>query len=169
VEWGLAGETAVLGENLLFVHHKIPHDQTRARTPGRRGGKPATNRLSYGAALWVGFTSSSLQNCVGFVVLTTSSERAKTVHALDRSATVADTSSKRGLQNIVTRTRKATIFPAKHIFILLLNLFKITYSICHQKHTNNRKLPGAAVFSDGCNYNRLPHLQNLNQVSCLSR
>jgi hypothetical protein len=28
---------------------QIPHDQTRARTPGRRG-KPATNRLSYGAA-----------------------------------------------------------------------------------------------------------------------
>jgi hypothetical protein len=29
---------------------QIPHDQSRARTPGRRGGKPATNRLSYGAA-----------------------------------------------------------------------------------------------------------------------
>jgi hypothetical protein len=29
---------------------QIPHDQTRARTPDRRGGKPATNRLSYGAA-----------------------------------------------------------------------------------------------------------------------
>jgi hypothetical protein len=29
---------------------QIPHDQTRARTPGRRGGKPAINRLSYGAA-----------------------------------------------------------------------------------------------------------------------
>jgi hypothetical protein len=29
---------------------QIPHDQTQARTPGRRGGKPATNRLSYGAA-----------------------------------------------------------------------------------------------------------------------
>jgi hypothetical protein len=31
---------------------QIPHDQTRARTPGRRGGKPATNRLSYGAAFF---------------------------------------------------------------------------------------------------------------------
>jgi hypothetical protein len=30
---------------------QIPHDQTRARTPGRFGGKPATNCLSYGAAL----------------------------------------------------------------------------------------------------------------------
>jgi hypothetical protein len=32
-----------------FVHHKIPHGQTRAWTPDRRSGKPATNRLSYGA------------------------------------------------------------------------------------------------------------------------
>jgi hypothetical protein len=30
---------------------QIPHDQTRVRTPGRRDGKPATYRLSYGAAL----------------------------------------------------------------------------------------------------------------------
>jgi hypothetical protein len=50
----LAGETEVLGGNLPrrhSVHHKIPHDQTRSRTPDRRGGKPATNRLSYGAAI----------------------------------------------------------------------------------------------------------------------
>jgi hypothetical protein len=29
---------------------QIPHNQTRARTPDSRGGKPATNRLSYGTA-----------------------------------------------------------------------------------------------------------------------
>jgi hypothetical protein len=52
VEWRLAGETEVLGENLPqrhFVRHK-PH-LTR---PGFETGPPrwevATNRLSYGAA-----------------------------------------------------------------------------------------------------------------------
>jgi hypothetical protein len=56
VKWRFAGETEVLGENLSqrhFVHHKIPHNQTRAWTPDRSGGKPATNSLRYGAALWL--------------------------------------------------------------------------------------------------------------------
>jgi hypothetical protein len=47
VEWELAEETEVFGENLPhchFVHHKS-HMTWRSR-----GGKPATNRLSYGAA-----------------------------------------------------------------------------------------------------------------------
>jgi hypothetical protein len=52
VEWRLTGETEVLGENLAqrhFVNHKS-HMTSPGSNPGRLGGKPATNRLSYGAA-----------------------------------------------------------------------------------------------------------------------
>jgi hypothetical protein len=58
----IAGETEVLGENLHQRHcvpPQIPHDQVRFRTPDRSGGKPATNRLSYGAA-WVSIYWSSM-------------------------------------------------------------------------------------------------------------
>jgi hypothetical protein len=52
VEWWLAGETEVLGENLpqcRFVNHKS-HMLCPDANPDRRSGKPTTNRLSYGTA-----------------------------------------------------------------------------------------------------------------------
>jgi hypothetical protein len=48
----LAGETEVLAENLTrryFINHKS-HMPDPGVNPGRRGGKPATNRFSYGKA-----------------------------------------------------------------------------------------------------------------------
>jgi hypothetical protein len=54
VEWELAGETEVLGENLHqrhFVDHKSHMTwPDLGSKPGRRGGKPANNRPSYGTA-----------------------------------------------------------------------------------------------------------------------
>jgi hypothetical protein len=49
----LAGETEVLGENLPQRHFCPSQNPTwldLGLNPGLRGGKPATNRFSYGAA-----------------------------------------------------------------------------------------------------------------------
>jgi hypothetical protein len=53
MECRLAGKTEVLGENLSQRHFCSSQNPTWPDTglnPGRRGGKPATNRLSNGAA-----------------------------------------------------------------------------------------------------------------------
>jgi hypothetical protein len=53
MECRLAGETEVLGENLPqrhFCPSQNPTWPAPGWNPGRRGGKPATNRLRYGAA-----------------------------------------------------------------------------------------------------------------------
>jgi hypothetical protein len=53
MECRMAGETEVLGENRPH-RHLCPSQNPTSPDPdlnsGRRGGKPATNRLSYGAA-----------------------------------------------------------------------------------------------------------------------
>jgi hypothetical protein len=53
MECRLVGETEVLGENLPQRHFYPSQNPTwpgPGLNPGRRGGKPATNRLSYDAA-----------------------------------------------------------------------------------------------------------------------
>jgi hypothetical protein len=59
VEWELAGEADVLGENLpsATLSTTNPTWSDLGSKPGRRGGKPATNRLSYGTALFQSFIS----------------------------------------------------------------------------------------------------------------
>jgi hypothetical protein len=58
MECRLAGETEVLGENLPQRHFCPSENPTwpdPGFNPGRRGGKPATNLLSYGAATSLGY------------------------------------------------------------------------------------------------------------------
>jgi hypothetical protein len=53
MECRLAGETEVLGENLPQRHFCTSQNPTwpdPGLNPGRRGGKPASNRLSYDVA-----------------------------------------------------------------------------------------------------------------------
>jgi hypothetical protein len=52
VEWRLAGETDILEENMPRATLSTTNFTwlDPSLNPGRRGGKPATNRLSYGAA-----------------------------------------------------------------------------------------------------------------------
>jgi hypothetical protein len=47
------------GENPPLSPPQIPLDKTAGSNPGRRGGKPATNRLSYGAALSAHYNSAA--------------------------------------------------------------------------------------------------------------
>jgi hypothetical protein len=60
VELRLARETEVLGETcpsatLSTTNPTLPNPGSN---PGRRGGKPATNRLSYGAAFVIAYLDS---------------------------------------------------------------------------------------------------------------
>jgi hypothetical protein len=65
MECRLAGETEVLGENLPQRHYCPSQNPTwpdPVLNPRRRGGKPAINRLSYGAAI-LSFTMCLVSSC----------------------------------------------------------------------------------------------------------
>jgi hypothetical protein len=80
MECRLAGETEVLGENLPqrhFCPSQNPTCPDPSLNPDRRGGKPATNRLSYGAAQgytyrhrdrWEGFMESAVEMGSGAMI-----------------------------------------------------------------------------------------------------
>jgi hypothetical protein len=62
MECRLAGETEVVGENLPQRHFCPSQNPTwpdPGLNPGRRGVKPATNRLSYGVAKVGGYLHAS--------------------------------------------------------------------------------------------------------------
>jgi hypothetical protein len=66
-ECRLAGETGVIGENLPQRHFRPsqnPKWPDPGLNPGRRGGKPATNRFSYGAAITLTLKMSVLTPAV---------------------------------------------------------------------------------------------------------
>jgi hypothetical protein len=60
VERRLAGETEVLGENLPQLSTTNPTWLDPGSNPGRRGGKPATNCLGYGATSLMCLSTSDL-------------------------------------------------------------------------------------------------------------
>jgi hypothetical protein len=70
MECRLTGETEVLGRNLPQRHFCPSENPTwpdPGFNPGRRGGKTATNRLSYGAAIWGPLRLLSNGNCCPFL------------------------------------------------------------------------------------------------------
>jgi hypothetical protein len=67
MECRLAGETKVLEGNLLQRHFCPSQNSTwpdACLNPGRRGGKPATNCLSYGAAFQCWNSVRRFTNCL---------------------------------------------------------------------------------------------------------
>jgi hypothetical protein len=62
VEWRLAGETEMYSEKTCpsaTLSTTNPTSLDPVLNPGRRGGEPATIRLSYGTAQWISYLIST--------------------------------------------------------------------------------------------------------------
>jgi hypothetical protein len=113
VEGKLAGETVIFGENVP-QHHSVYHKFHMTR-PGLQPRQPRWEASDYLPELWLG---SSMPK-VGFVSTITMCERAKTVHALDRGATVTGYFS--GLYDIISQKIVPFITTAVNISICTFN------------------------------------------------
>jgi hypothetical protein len=119
VEW-LAGETEVLGETCPSAALSTTNPTCPDANLGRRGGKPASNRLSYGTTPRVGYEPTI-----------PAFERAETVHSLDCAATVIGKNVRVSVNNSTKITFGCAIFYLYTRRVWLLKVYLMTKSVAH--------------------------------------